>query len=191
MINKTKIYGSLAGLGFFLALIPNVALAQEMEIEMPVSEGEQTSQFQKIEQPLSLKLAVAVGGLGLIGAELWWFMFSGRSFEVSSKRWPPSGITKTKSQKALVKEGIQEVDVTVDGGYTPDRIEVAVGEPVKLNFYRKDPSSCLEQVLLPDFNKALDLTLNQTTSVEIVPDKPGEYTFTCGMNMYRGVVIAE
>ena len=174
MINKTKIYGRLAGLGFFLALIPNVALAQEMEVEMPVSEGEQTSQFQKIEQPLSLKLAVAVGGLGLIGAELWWFMFS-----------------KTKSRKALVKEGIQEVDIVVDGGYTPDRIEVAVGEPVKLNFYRKDPSGCLEQVLLPDFNKALDLTLNQTTSVEIVPDKPGEYTFTCGMNMYRGVVIAE
>ena len=174
MINKTKIYGSLAGLGFFLALIPNVALAQEMEVEMPVSEGEQTSQFQKIEQPLSLKLAVAVGGLGLIGAELWWFMFS-----------------KTESRKARVLQGVQEVDITVDGGYTPDRIEVAAGEPVKLNFYRKDPSGCLEQVLLPDFNKALDLTLNQTTSVEIVPDKPGEYTFTCGMNMYRGVVIAE
>ena len=68
---------------------------------------------------------------------------------------------------------------------------MAAGEPVRLNFYRKDPSGCLEQVLLPDFNKALDLTLNQTTSVEIVPDKPGEYTFTCGMNMYRGVVIAE
>lgn len=65
------------------------------------------------------------------------------------------------------------------------------GEPVKLNFFRKDPSSCLEQVLLPDFNKALDLTLNKTTSVEIVPKKPGEYTFTCGMNMYRGVVKAE
>lgn len=174
MINKSKIYGSLAGLGFFLALIPNVALAQEMEVEMPVSEGEQTSQFQKIEQPLSLKLAVAAGGLGLIGAELWWFMFS-----------------KTKSQKARVQQGIQSVDITVDGGYTPDRIEVAAGEPVRLNFYRKDPSGCLEQVLLPDFNKALDLTLNQTTSVEIVPDKPGEYTFTCGMNMYRGVVIAE
>ena len=175
MFNKSKIYGSLAGLGFFLALIPNVALAQKkMEVEMPASAGEQTSQFQKIEQPLSLKLAVAVGGLGLIGGELWWFMFS-----------------KTKSQKAQVEQGIQSVDITVDGGYTPDRIEVTAGEPVKLNFYRKDPSSCLEQVLLPDFNKALDLTLNQTTSVEIVPEKPGEYTFTCGMNMYRGVVKAE
>ena len=174
MLTKTKLYGTLAGLGFFLALIPNAALAQrDMEVEMPVSEGEQTSQFQKLEQPLSLKIAVAVGGLGLIGAELWWFMFS-----------------KTKSQKASIKQGIQEVDIVVDGGYTPDRIEVAAGEPVKLNFYRQDASSCLEQVLLPDFNKALDLTLNQTTSVEIVPERSGEYNFTCGMNMYRGTIIA-
>lgn len=172
MSNKNKIYGSLAGLGFFLTLTPNIALAQK-KVEMPASAGEQTSQFQKIEQPLSLKLAVALGGVGLIGAELWWFMFS-----------------KTKSQKAQVKEGIQEVDIVVDGGYTPDRIEVTAGETVRLNFYRQDPSGCLEQVLLPDFNKALDLTLNETTSVEIVPEKPGEYNFTCGMNMYRGVIIA-
>ena len=174
MFNKTKIYGSLAGLGFLLSLTPNIVLAQNVEVEMPASAGEQTSQFQKIEQPISLKLAVALGGLGLIGAELWWFMFS-----------------KTKSQKARVEQGIQSVDILVDGGYTPDRIEVTAGEPVQLNFYRKDPSSCLEQVLLPDFNKALDLTLDRTTSVEIVPEKPGEYTFTCGMNMYRGVVVAE
>ena len=174
MFIKSKKVISLIGLGFLLALTPDLASAQKMEVEMPVSEGEQTSQFQKIEQPLSLKLAVALGGLGLIGAELWWFMFS-----------------KTKSQKALVKQGIQEVDIVVDGGYTPDRIEVAAGEPVKLNFYRQDASSCLEQVLLPDFNKALDLALNQTTSVEIVPEKSGEYTFTCGMNMYRGVIIAD
>ena len=173
MFAQIRIYGSLTGLGFFLALTPNIALAQK-EVEMPASVGEQTSQFQKIEQPLSLKLAVAVGGLGLIGAELWWFMFS-----------------KNKFQKAQVKQGVQEVDIVVDGGYTPDRIEVTAGKSVRLNFYRQDPSGCLEQVLLPDFNKALDLTLNETTSVEILPEKPGEYTFTCGMNMYRGVVKAE
>ena len=86
IFNRNKIYGSLVVLGF-LFLTPNAGLAQKMEVEMPVSAGEQTSQFQKIEQPLSLKLAVALGGLGLIGAELWWFMFS-----------------KTKSQKALVKK---------------------------------------------------------------------------------------
>jgi plastocyanin domain-containing protein len=175
MFNKTKILNILVELGFFVTLtMSNVSAQPSKEVEMPASAGEQTSQFQKIEQPLGLKIAVALGGLGLIGAELWWFMLS-----------------KTKSQKASVKQGIQEIDIVVDGGYTPDRIEVTAGEPVKLNFFRKDPSSCLEQVLLPDFNKALDLTLDRTTSVEIVPEKPGEYTFTCGMNMYRGVIKAE
>ncbi|MDJ0690403.1 MAG: cupredoxin domain-containing protein [Xenococcaceae cyanobacterium MO_188.B32] len=173
MLNKNRIFGSLVGLGLFLALTTNTVLTQpNNNVEMPAS-AEQTSQFQKIEQPLGLKLVVALGGLGSIGAELWWFMFS-----------------KTKSQKARVERGIQSVDIVVDGGYTPDRIEVRAGKPVKLNFFRKDPSSCLEQVLLPDFNKALDLTLNQTTSVEILPEKPGEYAFTCGMNMYKGAIIA-
>jgi len=32
--------------------------------------------FQQINQPLSLKVAVSTAGLGLIGFELWWFLFS-------------------------------------------------------------------------------------------------------------------
>ncbi|WP_019504408.1 cupredoxin domain-containing protein [Pleurocapsa sp. PCC 7319] len=175
MFNLIRIVGSLVGLGFLIALSTSSALAQKKyDIEIPASAVEQTSQFRKIEQPLGLKIFIALSGLGLIGAELWWFMFS-----------------KTQSQKAQVKQGIQSVDIVVDGGYTPDRIEVRSGELVRLNFLRKDPSSCLEQVLLPDFNRALDLVLNQTTSVEIMPEKPGEYTFTCGMNMYRGKIIAK
>ena len=70
MFSKS-IVGSLVGLGFLL-VTPNIILAQP--VKMP-AEANQTS-FQKIEQPLSLKLAIALGGLGLIGAELWWFMFS-------------------------------------------------------------------------------------------------------------------
>ena len=77
MFHKNKIYSSLAGLLIFLALTTSSTLAQkELEVEMSPSVAEQTSQFPKIEQPLGLKLAVALGGLGLIGAELWWFMFS-------------------------------------------------------------------------------------------------------------------
>jgi len=28
-------------------------------------------------------------------------------------------------------------------------------------------------------------------SVEVLPEQPGEYEFTCGMNMYRGKLIVE
>jgi plastocyanin domain-containing protein len=36
----------------------------------------QTNSFQPIDQPLGNKLAITLGGLGLIGLELWWFLLS-------------------------------------------------------------------------------------------------------------------
>lgn len=73
MPNKTRIIGNLAGLGLVLGVMTHIVLAQEHKKEMPISTIEQTSKFQKIEQPLALKLAVITGGVGLIAAELWWF----------------------------------------------------------------------------------------------------------------------
>ncbi|WP_346291381.1 hypothetical protein [Sphaerothrix gracilis] len=35
-----------------------------------------TGEFRQIEQPLGLKLGVTAAGVGLIGLELWWFLFS-------------------------------------------------------------------------------------------------------------------
>ncbi len=136
--------------------------------------GSDTNEFRRIEQPLGLKMGVAAAGAGLIGLELWWFLLS-----------------KTKAQTAQTADGIQSIDVTVDGGYSPDQIVVQVGQPVRLNFLRKDPSSCLEQIILPDFNKAVDLPLNQEATIEVVPPKAGNYTFHCGMNMFRGTLTAK
>lgn len=169
MLRKKTIVGNLIGLGFLLGMTSSVAVA-EMSMEMPVS-SEQTTQFRRIEQPLGLKAAVTLGGIGLIGLELWWFMFS-----------------KAKAQKAEANRGIQEMTITVDGGYEPNRVVVNAGKPVRLNFFRRDSSSCLETVLLPDFQIAKDLDLNHITPIEFTPNKPGRYSFTCGMNMYRGVV---
>ena len=165
MFNKKHIYSTVISLGLLLGT-SQITVAQT-----PETKPESPSQFQSIEQPLPLKIGVTLGGLALIGVEMWWFLFS-----------------KTKAQQAQTHHGLQELAITVDGGYTPDRIVVQAGKPVRLNFFRKDPSSCLEKVLLPDFHKAADLVLNQTTSLEFTPQQPGSYTFHCGMNMFRGVV---
>ncbi|MGB3788939.1 MAG: cupredoxin domain-containing protein [Phormidesmis sp.] len=69
-------------------------------------------------------------------------------------------MSKNTSHKAQVSDGVQTIDITVDGGYSPDQIVVQAGQPVRLNFLRKDPSSCLEQIILPDFRKSLDIPLN-------------------------------
>jgi plastocyanin domain-containing protein len=47
--------------------------------EMPGMPGHTQSQprgFQKVDQPLPVKAGVVVGGITLIGLELWWFLFS-------------------------------------------------------------------------------------------------------------------
>ncbi|MBD1848507.1 cupredoxin domain-containing protein [Leptolyngbya sp. FACHB-711] len=169
MIKQSAILGGIATLSVVLGTTSGAAIAQMSHEEMQTRE--QLGEFQRIDQPLWVKGTVTAGGLGLIGLELWWFLLS-----------------KPKSRKAATQGGVQEITVTVDGGYEPSQIVVQAGQPVRLNFDRKDPSSCLEEVRLPDFRIAQDLPLNQVTAIEFTSDKPGRYEFTCGMNMFRGVV---
>ncbi|MEH1767865.1 MAG: hypothetical protein V7L27_06620 [Nostoc sp.] len=68
MFSQKTLWGSLTAL-VLLTGTSSVAFA-----EMPAHSSEQTSQFQRIEQPLGLKVGVAIAGLGLIGLELWWFL---------------------------------------------------------------------------------------------------------------------
>jgi plastocyanin domain-containing protein len=173
MIDKTALASTIASLGLVLGIASGEAVAQmphNMD-EMQPSQNTPTEQFQRISQPLVNKIAVTLGGLGLIGLELWWFLGS-----------------KPKSRQATALGDIQEVTVTVDGGYEPSQIVVKAGQKVRLNFDRKDPSSCLEEVRFPDFGIAQTLPLNKVTPIEFTPEKPGRYEFTCGMNMFRGVV---
>ncbi|WP_416667106.1 cupredoxin domain-containing protein [Egbenema bharatensis] len=165
-----RVVGLLAGLGLLwgtasgaLALTPH-----EMEHHSP------TGQFEQVEQPLGVKIGVTVGGLALIGLELWWFLLS-----------------KPKAQQSRLEAGRQTLTIEVDGGYSPSQVVVKAGRPVRLRFHRKDPNSCLEQVLLPDFHIAADLPMNQTRTIDFIPEQPGEYFFTCGMNMFRGVIKVE
>ncbi|MEH2371691.1 hypothetical protein [Nostoc sp.] len=68
MFSKKMLWGSLTAL-VLLTVTSGVTLAK-----MPAHSSEQTSQFNHIEQPLGLKVGVAIAGLALIGLELWWFL---------------------------------------------------------------------------------------------------------------------
>ncbi|MBC1260441.1 ATPase P [Synechococcus sp. BSF8S] len=128
--------------------------------------------WRTIEQPLVLRLAVTAAGLALIAAELWWFL--ARHGEAVAAR---EG-----------ERGLQEITITVDGGYSPARVRLIAGRPVRLTFHRLDPSGCVAKVIVPDFRRSLDLPLNARTSLELPAMEPGEYPFHCGMAMVRGVL---
>ena len=118
------------------------------------------------------EIAVLLGGIVTIGLIVWYFFGE-----------------RAKTEAMADASGVQEVTIIVKGGYVPDTIQVRAGRPVRLKFYRDETSSCSEQVIIGDFGIARDLPAFKTTSVEFTPDKSGEYTFTCGMNMLRGKLI--
>ena len=84
-----------------------------------------------------------------------------------------------------------DVEIIVDGGYSPDTIEVPAGKPTTIHFLRKDPSSCLEEVVISDFRLRKPLPLNERTDITVTPPKAGTYRFSCGMGMFHGTIIAK
>jgi plastocyanin domain-containing protein len=87
--------------------------------------------------------------------------------------------------------GVQQVKVTVKGGYDPDVIVVKQGQPVRLDFYRDETASCSDRVVFGDFGISRELPAFKTTSIDFTPNKSGEFTFACGMNMMRGKLVVE
>ena len=120
------------------------------------------------------EIFVLVGGLAAIAFVLWYFFGP-----------------KERVAAAIGSGGVQEVKVVVKGGYSPDVIVVKQNQPVRLDFYRDETSSCSEQVVFGDFGIARDLPAFKTTSIEFTPEKPGKFTFACGMNMMRGKLVVE
>ena len=121
------------------------------------------------------KILVTLGGLAAIAFIVWFFWM----------------VKKAGVKAGLSSSGYQEAMVLVKGGYTPDVIVVERGKPLRLNFVRAESASCSEMVLFPDFNKSAKLPEGETVSIELMPDKPGEYGFQCQMGMFRGKLIVE
>jgi Cu+-exporting ATPase len=92
---------------------------------------------------------------------------------------------------AAQRAGRQEVTVVVRGGYTPDLIVARKGVPLRLVFDRRENSPCSDEIVFPDFGLRRALPAFAKTELELVPDRTGEFEFTCGMNMLHGKLLVE
>ena len=119
-------------------------------------------------------VVTAVGAVAIVWV-LWYFLFS-RGKAVAAVAAP---------------SGVQEVRVTVKGGYTPDTIVVQAGKPVRLQFYRDETADCSERVVFEKFGIDQQLPAFQTTTIEFTPEQAGEYPFRCGMSMLKGLLVVE
>ena len=119
------------------------------------------------------EITVIVAALGLAGF-LWWFFFGPK-----------------KASTAAVRDGVQEVDITVKGGYSPDLIHVRQGVPLRLRFNRQESGDCTSRVVFADFGASKTLPAFATTTLEFTPDKVGQFDFACGMNMIHGTLVVD
>jgi P-type Cu+ transporter len=92
---------------------------------------------------------------------------------------------------ARVEGGVQRVEVTVRGGYSPDLIKVRQGTPVELVFDRQEAGECTSRVVFPDLKVGAGLPAHARTTVRLNPDRPGSFGFACGMNMIHGTLLVE
>jgi plastocyanin domain-containing protein len=125
----------------------------------------------------SAQIAVTAVGAAAVVWELWYFLWA---------RGPAA-----QARASAGPAGVQEVRVTVKGGYTPDTIVVQAGSPVRLQFYRDESADCSERVVFEAFGISRPLPAFQTTTIEFTPREPGEYPFRCGMSMLKGLLVVE
>jgi len=119
------------------------------------------------------ELIVVAAGAALAGF-LWWFFFGPK-----------------QARRAEVRGGVQEVAVTVKGGYSPDVIRVQEGVPLRLVFDRQESGDCTSRVVFADFGASRSLPAYGSATLEFTPDKVGEFGFACGMNMIHGTLVVE
>lgn len=104
---------------------------------------------------------------------LWWFF----------------GKHEASEATAIIEGNMQTATITVNGGYTPSVLVLKKGVPASLQFNRKDVSTCLEEVMFPDFGIRTKLPYNENFVIPFDTSKAGEFEYACGMNMFHGKII--
>jgi cobalt-zinc-cadmium efflux system membrane fusion protein len=104
---------------------------------------------------------------------------------------PTPGATASKPE-APGPATLQTARVTVsDQGYEPAKVSVRAGVPARITVVRTSDKTCGTEIVFPSLNIRQQLPLNQPVEIDFTPDKAGEVSFACGMNMLRGIVVVQ
>jgi hypothetical protein len=86
----------------------------------------------------------------------------------------------------------QEARVTVtDTSFDPQRLTLRAGVPARVTFTRMSDTTCATAVVFASLNIRRELPLNTPVPIEFTPDKAGEISFACGVNMLRGTIVVQ
>jgi RND family efflux transporter MFP subunit len=105
---------------------------------------------------------------------------------------PPQMEAMKKNQERESEPKVQAVTVTLNAkGYQPASFKLKQGLPARVTFVRKVEATCGTEIVIPEYDIKRELPLNEPVTVEFTPNKSGEFTFACGMNMLRGKIVVK
>lgn len=113
-------------------------------------------------------LVVAIAAIATLG----WYFFAPR-----------------RAHSAEASGGVQRLQITVRGGYSPNVIQVRQGVPVEIDFDRQESGDCTSRVVFPDLQLSAALPAHEHTTVRFTPTRAGSFGFACGMNMMHGTLV--
>jgi hypothetical protein len=129
------------------------------------------------------------------------FLLRAESLKLNPTQSTSSGAVHTQpaavaTQKETTKEQqdpkVQTAKILLTSeGYKPASVRLRKNVPARLSFLRTVEVTCGTEVVIPDYNIRRELPLNKAVVVEFTPDKAGEFSFACGMNMVRGKIIVK
>jgi plastocyanin len=133
---------------------------------------------------------------GLVLIALFLFLYSSDFVKIPGKseaaQAKEAAVTPQQTELDLTKESKPKIEMMITpSGYSPNVIKVKKGVPVELNITNPGNNSCFSTFMMPDLGLE-NVNLNSgTTNLSFTPGEAGQYTFSCGMNMFKGTVIVE
>ncbi|MBT7705951.1 sulfite exporter TauE/SafE family protein [archaeon] len=99
------------------------------------------------------------------------------------------GVSSISSDSVVLKDGVQEVYMTVDRyGWSPDKFVLKKGVPVVWKIDVKELTGCNNEIIVRDYD--LDVKLKKGMNiVEFTPDKVETVFWSCWMGMIPGSFI--
>ena len=105
----------------------------------------------------------------------------GSAIAATAQSTKKSAKPKTQTAKVLISEK----------GYEPGSLNLRRGIPAKITFLRTTDRTCGTEIVIPAYGINKPLPLYEKVVVSFIPNKTGEFGFTCGMNMMHGKLVIQ
>jgi plastocyanin domain-containing protein len=91
----------------------------------------------------------------------------------------------------VAADGVRTVKIEAGkDGYVPETIAGKPGEKLVLVFTRTVEGECFSELKTPE-GKVVPLPMNSPVEIPVTVPQTGEVAFACGMDMFRGKIVAQ